>query len=134
MSSLFSILSGLFCSKTMISPNSFVLRRIADAFFKEISPLLLHLGMFVPTILGQCTAEQQSEWLPRALSMQVIGTYAQTELGHGTFIRGLETTATYDAETEEFVLHSPTLSSFKWWAGGREYSLIYLYVGPKFVA
>ncbi|KAG6460353.1 hypothetical protein O3G_MSEX011931 [Manduca sexta] len=99
-------------------PNSFVLRRIADAFFKEISPLLLHLGMFVPTILGQCTAEQQSEWLPRALSMQVIGTYAQTELGHGTFIRGLETTATYDPETEEFVLHSPTLSSFKWWAGG----------------
>ena len=45
----------------------------------------------------------------------------QTELGHGTFIRGLETTATYDPETEEFVLHSPTLSSYKWWAGGRKY-------------
>ncbi|XP_072946847.1 acyl-coenzyme A oxidase 1-like isoform X2 [Epargyreus clarus] len=41
-----------------------------------------------------------------------------TELGHGTFIRGLETTATYDPETEEFVLHSPTLTSYKWWAGG----------------
>ncbi|CAB3240218.1 unnamed protein product [Arctia plantaginis] len=41
-----------------------------------------------------------------------------TELGHGTFIRGLETTATYDPETEEFALHSPTLTSYKWWAGG----------------
>jgi hypothetical protein len=36
-------------------------------------------------------------WL---LVVQIIGTYAQTELGHGTFVRGLETTATYDAERE----------------------------------
>ena len=36
----------------------------------------------------------------------------------GTFIRGLETTATYDPETEEFVIHSPTLTSIKWWPGG----------------
>lgn len=42
-----------------------------------MSPFLLHLGMFVPTILGQCTVEQQAHWLPRALDMQIIGTYAQ---------------------------------------------------------
>jgi hypothetical protein len=41
----------------------------------------------------------------------VIGTYAQTELGHGTFLRGLETTATYDASTQEFIIHSPTLTA-----------------------
>ena len=35
----------------------------------------------------------------------------------GTFIRGLETTATYDPLTEEFVLNSPTLTSMKWWPG-----------------
>ncbi|CAH0592213.1 unnamed protein product [Chrysodeixis includens] len=74
--------------------------------------------MFVPTLMGQCTPEQQAYWLPRALDMQIIGTYAQTELGHGTFIRGLETTATYDPETETFVMNSPTLTSYKWWAGG----------------
>ena len=39
-------------------------------------------------------------------------------MGHGTFIRGLETTATYDSETEEFVLHSPTITAYKWWPGG----------------
>ncbi|XP_028031565.1 probable peroxisomal acyl-coenzyme A oxidase 1 isoform X3 [Bombyx mandarina] len=102
----------------VLGSNSSVLRRTADAFFKDISPFLLHLGMFVPTIMGQGTPEQQSYWLPRALDFQIIGTYAQTELGHGTFIRGLETTATYDPDTEEFVIHSPRLTSYKWWAGG----------------
>ncbi|KAJ2940648.1 hypothetical protein O0L34_g14755 [Tuta absoluta] len=105
-----------------------VLRRTSDAFFKDISPFLLHLGMFVPSIMGQCTPEQQAHWLPRALSMQIIGTYAQTELGHGTFIRGLETTATYDPETEEFVLNSPTKTSYKWWAGGLGHTVNYCIV------
>ena len=35
----------------------------------------------------------------------------------GTFIRGLETTATYDKKTQEFVIHSPSLSASKWWPG-----------------
>lgn len=43
----------------------------------------------------------------------IIGAYAQTEMGHGTFIRGLETTATYDPSTKEFVMHSPTITAYK---------------------
>lgn len=42
-------------------------------------------------------------------------------LSTGTHLRGLETTATYDPATQEFVLNSPTVSSIKWWPGGREY-------------
>lgn len=42
----------------------------------------------------------------------------QTELGHGTFLRGLETQATYDSNTEEFILHSPSITAYKWWPGG----------------
>ena len=38
---------------------------------------------------------------------QVVGCYAQTEMAHGSNVRGLETTATYDKQTQEFVLHSP---------------------------
>ena len=47
----------------------------------------------------------------------IFGTYIQTELGHGTFVRGLETTATYDKTTQEFIIDSPTLTSIKYWPG-----------------
>lgn len=43
--------------------------------------------MFMPAIVGQATDEQQKELLPKCNSLQIIGTYAQTELGHGTFVR-----------------------------------------------
>jgi hypothetical protein len=38
----------------------------------------------------------------------------------GTNVRALETTATYDPKTQEFIVHSPTLTSSKWWPGGCE--------------
>lgn len=69
--------------------------------------------MFVPALKGQGTDEQQSKWLPLAYKMQIIGCYAQTELGHGSNVQGLETTATFDPQTDEFVIHSPTLTSSK---------------------
>ena len=78
----------------------------------------LHWGMFVPAIKGQGTDEQQQKWLPLAYKMQIIGCYAQTELGHGSNVQGLETTATFDSQSDEFVIHSPTLTSSKWWPGG----------------
>ncbi|PSC69663.1 peroxisomal acyl-coenzyme A oxidase 1-like [Micractinium conductrix] len=80
--------------------------------------LELHIGMFIPTILGQGTPEQQAKWLPLCNRLQIIGTYAQTELGHGTFVRGLQTVAVYDEASKEFVVHSPSLESTKWWPGG----------------
>ncbi|KAJ6415716.1 hypothetical protein OIU84_004496 [Salix udensis] len=78
----------------------------------------LHWGMFIPAIKGQGTEEQQQKWLPLAYKMQIIGCYAQTELGHGSNVQGLETTATFDPDKDEFIIHSPTLTSSKWWPGG----------------
>ncbi|PKU36821.1 peroxisomal acyl-coenzyme a oxidase 1 isoform x1 [Limosa lapponica baueri] len=81
-------------------------------------PLDLHLGMFLPTLLTQATPEQQDRFFMPAWNLEIIGTYAQTEMGHGTHLRGLETTATYDPATQEFILNSPTVTSIKWWPGG----------------
>lgn len=84
------------------------------------NPVALHFGMFLEAVQAQGTEEQQREWVDKIKAMSIIGAYAQTELGHGTFVRGLETTAEYDPETEEFVVNTPQLSSMKWWPGGRE--------------
>uniref|UniRef100_A0A1X7T9X5 Acyl-coenzyme A oxidase n=1 Tax=Amphimedon queenslandica TaxID=400682 RepID=A0A1X7T9X5_AMPQE len=93
----------------------------AEAYFKSAIdddfPAAVHELMFVPTIEGQGNEEQKEKWLKISRNFDIIGCYAQTELGHGTFIRGLETTATYDPSTEEFVMNSPTLTSMKWWPG-----------------
>ncbi|KAI6653659.1 Peroxisomal acyl-coenzyme A oxidase 1 [Oopsacas minuta] len=85
---------------------------------ESTNPYALQIIMFIPTIRGQCTQEQKDKWLPLALNYDILGCYAQTEMGHGTFVRGLETTATYDPERQEFDIHSPTLTSTKWWPGG----------------
>lgn len=101
---------------------------LGSGLIKDGNPLSVHFVMFVPTIVGQGTLEQQGDWLGRAWNLEILGTYAQTELGHGTFIRGLETRATYDDKTEEFVLHSPSLTAYKWWPGGLGHSSNYAVV------
>ena len=87
-------------------------------------PTALHWIMFVPNIMSLCDAQQQKEWLPLCRDWKMIGCYAQTELGHGSNVRALETTATFVSEANgglpnggSFVIHSPTVTSAKFWPG-----------------
>ncbi|KAG2226088.1 hypothetical protein INT45_011705 [Circinella minor] len=92
-------------------------RHIVNFLYDQPSPYSLHYTMFVPTLANQCNEEQKKVFYERALRHEIIGCYAQTELGHGSNIQGLETTATYIPETNEFEIHSPHLTSSKWWIG-----------------
>ncbi len=74
-------------------------------------------GIFLSTVFGQGNDEQVAFWVPKLLNFEITGSYAQTELGHGSNVRGLQTIAEYDKNTEEFVLNTPTLTSMKWWPG-----------------
>ncbi len=80
-------------------------------------PTDLHFGVCVPFVRSQFTQEQQAEFLFPMLTLGHIYAYAQTELAHGSNVRGLETTASYLPDTDEFELHSPDASSTKWWPG-----------------
>ncbi len=95
------------------------------------SPYGLHSLMFIPTLEQQCNKAQKMVWIPLAKSGKVIGAYCQTELGHGTFLRGIETTATLDVRTDEWVVDSPTISSTKFWPAGIGYSATHAIVMAK---
>ena len=46
-------------------------------------PLDRHLGMFLPTLLNQANQEQMDRFFMPSWNLEIIGTYAQTEMGHG---------------------------------------------------
>ncbi|RFU31236.1 hypothetical protein B7463_g5086, partial [Scytalidium lignicola] len=90
---------------------------IAKYLIDDISPYTLHTTMFRQTLREQTSDEQREYWLARHGRWEIIGCYAQTELGHGSNVKGIETEAKWDPKTKEFVLHSPTLTASKWWNG-----------------
>jgi len=86
--------------------------------FLELSAYLTQVTFFAPSLEIQADDNQLKEWMPKIRSNEIIGCYAQTELGHGSNVRGLEIQATYDHSTQSFIFDSPTDSATKWWIGG----------------
>ena len=96
---------------------------MSAAKFGRTGPLSLHYGVFMSTLRSQTSDEQKRWWLGRAQKLGFIGCYAQTELGHGSNVRGLQTTATFvphagPRQDGEWVMNTPTLQSMKWWSTG----------------
>ena len=80
-------------------------------------PVQPQFRIFYSNLDRQMSDEQKAIWIPKAERFEIFGSYAQTELGHGSNVRGIETTATFDKDNDEFVINSPTLSSTKYWIG-----------------
>lgn len=91
--------------------------KMADYLCDDVSPYMLQLAMFITTVREQGNAEQREYWLPKIERWDIIGCYAQTELGHGSNVRGLELQARWHPKSKSFVLHSPSLTASKWWNG-----------------
>ncbi|EXJ82141.1 acyl-CoA oxidase [Capronia coronata CBS 617.96] len=109
----------------------------ANELISEPTPYGLHASMFLVTLREQGTPEQHKLFLERAEAYKIIGCYAQTELGHGSNVRGLETTATWNPEDKTFTLNSPYLTASKWWIGSlgkaanHAVVMAQLYIGGK---
>ncbi|ANS30222.1 MULTISPECIES: acyl-CoA dehydrogenase [Rhodococcus] len=75
-------------------------------------------GLFGGAIENLGTARHHEAYVKRLVALDLLGCFAMTETGHGSDVQALETTATYDADAGEFVIHSPTPSSRKDYIGG----------------
>lgn len=75
-------------------------------------------GMFVQSMYLLTSDEQREKYVPLIDNLNILGCYAQTELGHGSDVQGLETTATLDRKTDEWVIHTPSIKAYKFWPGG----------------
>ena len=62
--------------------------------------------------------DRHFDYVEKIISLELCGCFAMTETGHGSDVQALETTATYDAATEEFVIHSETPNARKDYIGG----------------
>lgn len=90
---------------------------MADYLMDEMGPYALQATMFATSIREQCNDEQKAYWLPKVENWEIIGCYAQTELGHGSNVKGIECQAKWDPKSSRFDIHSPTLTASKWWNG-----------------
>jgi acyl-CoA oxidase len=74
-------------------------------------------GLFAAAILHLGTRDHHERLLPGAMSLAVPGAFAMTETGHGSDVASIGTTATYDAATEQFILHTPFRGAWKDYLG-----------------
>ena len=66
--------------------------------------------------------------------LQIIATYSQTELAHGSNVAGLETTATYDKDADQFVINTPSFKAAKYWAGNLAWQANYALIFARCIA
>jgi len=74
-------------------------------------------GLFASAILQLGTKTHHDRWLRDAGEMRLPGAFAMTETGHGSDVQAIGTTATYDPETGEFVIHTPFRGAWKDYLG-----------------
>ncbi|PTX91219.1 acyl-CoA dehydrogenase [Opitutus sp. ER46] len=77
----------------------------------------VQVGLWGGSILHLGTAAHHAKYLPPTIALELPGCFAMTELGHGSNVREVETTATYDAATQTFTIHSPNYASGKSYIG-----------------
>ena len=91
--------------------------KMAEYLVDEVSPYHLHHTMFARSIREQSNEKQKAYWQPKVDNWEIIGCYGQTELGHGSNVRGIELQAKWDPKSKSFIIHSPTVTASKWWNG-----------------
>jgi len=74
-------------------------------------------GLFGAAVHQLGTEHHHDLWLKDIMDLKIPGVFAMTETGHGSDVQSIATTATYDPETEEFIIHTPFRAAWKDYLG-----------------
>jgi acyl-CoA oxidase len=77
----------------------------------------VQFGLFGGAVRLLGTQRHHEAYLADVMSFALPGCFAMTETGHGSNVQSIGTTATYDPDTDQFVIHTPTIEARKDYIG-----------------
>lgn len=77
--------------------------------------MTVQFNLFGGTVLKLGTARHHGQFLDDIDTVKEIGCFGLTELGYGNNAVEMETTATYDVKSQEWIINSPSTLSQKYW-------------------
>ena len=84
----------------------------------------VQFGLFGGSIQKLGTKKHHDKYLYKAGAAALLGCFAMTETGHGSNVRGIKTTATYDRATNSLVIHTPGKNDNKEYIGNAMHAKI----------
>jgi acyl-CoA oxidase len=88
--------------------------------FGDLSLLVkfgVQFGLWGGAVHQLGTERHHEEYLKPTAALELTGCFAMTEAGHGSNVQQLQTTATYDPDTDEFVIDTPSDEARKEYIG-----------------
>ncbi|WP_222983200.1 acyl-CoA dehydrogenase [Flagellimonas meishanensis] len=82
----------------------------------------VQFGLFGGSIQKLGTAKHHDLYLKDTVKANLLGCFAMTETGHGSNVRGIKTTATYDAPSDSIFVHTPGKNDNKEYIGNALHS------------
>lgn len=77
----------------------------------------VQFGLWGMSIYFLGTEKHHKKYLKDVGTLELPGCFAMTETGHGSNVRGIETTATYDHASRSFIIHTPIPQAQKEYIG-----------------
>ena len=114
----------LICNKGFISVLDFKNNPLRIFATHELSSIVdpsmatkmtVQFNLFGGTVLKLGTERHHTHLLAGIDKLDDVGCFGLTELGYGNNAVEMETTATYDSTNKEFIIHSPSTVSQKYW-------------------
>ena len=77
----------------------------------------VQFGLFGLSIMNLGSSDQHLRYLEATGDLSLLGCFAMTETEHGSNVRGLQTTATFDVKRDGFIIHTPHRGAGKEYIG-----------------